>query len=229
MNDAVISKFAKPEYATRESLNTICSNILLTGIDTKRILVTSTSLGDGKSYVSLLMAQSFAIRGMRVLLMDADLRRSQLNTRYGIKYESKPVGLANYLAGYSTEDEATYATNIENVYLMPIGRTVSNPIPLFSGERMKRLMRDVKEKYDVVILDAPPIGEVVDAAELAPHCDGSILVVSYNTTSRRELLEAKRHLMKTGIQILGCIINKVDVDSLTAKKYYYGKYGKSYY
>lgn len=227
MNRVIISKLPKTEYATQESLNTICSNILFSGVDVKRILVTSSSAGNGKSYASILMARSFAARGMRVLLIDADLRRSQLNKKYGIKYEVKSVGLANYLAGYSTEGEVIYATDIDNMYLIPIGRTVSNPIPFLSGERMERLMRDVKENFDIVIVDAPPIGQVVDAAQLALYCDGAILVVSYNSTTRRELLEVKQQMNKTGISILGCIINQVDYESLSAKKYYY-KY-KSYY
>ena len=226
MNSAVISRFVQPEYATQESLNTICSNILFTGVDTKRVLLTSTSAGDGKSYVSFHMAWDFALRGMRVLLMDADLRRSQLNAKYGIKFEPKSNGLAHFLAGYSQMDEVIYAINIDNMYLIPCGRIVSNPIPLFDGERIKNLMGDVKEKFDIVIIDAPPIGQVIDAAEIARYCDGSVLVVSYNSTSRRELLEAKQQMMKTDTPILGCIINKVDVDSLIVKKYYYNK---SYY
>ena len=224
MKTVVISKYEKPDYATQEALNTICSNVLYAGLNVKKILITSVSAGDGKTYTSLLMAQNFASRGMRVLLIDADLRRSQLIAHYKIKFEEDHMGLANYLAGYSTLEESVYGTNIENLYLIPIGRTVNNPIPLFNGDRIAKLIESAYTQYNMVIIDAPPVGLVIDAIELARHCDGSVLVACYNTTTKRNLLDIKQKMLNVGLPILGCVINKVNMDSLTVKKYYNNSY-----
>lgn len=226
MNTAVIKRIPKRDYATSEALNTICSNIMFSGNSIRTILITSAVSGEGKSYTTLNLAVSFANRGMKVLLIDTDLRRSKLNTRYGIKFDSeKQYGLAHYLAGYCRISDMIYETNVPNLHLVPVGKTLSNTIPLVSSAMFQNMLKELQASYDLILLDAPPVGLVVDAAEMAKYCDGTVLVVAYNETHRRELLEAKRQIEMSGCNILGCIINKVNFDSLTAKKYY----NKSYY
>ena len=118
-----------------------------------------------------------------------------------------------------------YQTNIPGAYVIPAGRDVSNPIPLIDAPQFGALLDQLAETFDVVLVDAPPIGVVIDAAEIAKHCDGTVFVVEYNVTRRRELLEAQRQMNQAGCPILGCIINKVSLDTYSAKKYY----SKSYY
>lgn len=226
MNTAIIKRIPMRGYATAEALNTICSSIMFSGKNIRKVLISSSSIGDGKSYTSLNLAISFANRGMRVLLIDTDLRRSKLQSKYGIKLIAKEqYGLAHYLAGYCEMEKMIYQTNVKNLYLIPIGKTLSNSIPLISSASFRDMLNALQNSYDLILLDTPPVGLIVDAVEMAKYCDGAVLVASYNETHRRELAYAKRQIEMSGCNILGCIINKVDFDSLAAKKYY----NKSYY
>ena len=119
------------------------------------------------------------------------------------------------------------------MYLIPIGTDVQAPLSLIATPEFENLVRAVGETFDLVIIDAPPVGLVIDAAEIARSCDGSVLVLEYSKTHRRALQEAKQQMERTGTPILGCILNKVAMDRLSTKKYYsyggkygYGKYGK---
>ena len=187
--------------------------------------MTSASAGQGKSFLTMQILRNYARRGKRVVLVDTDLRRSFFVRRFGFKTEGDIQGLTHYLAGYCDVNQVLYQTNIPGAYVIPAGRDVSNPIPLIDAPQFGALLDQLAETFDVVLVDAPPIGVVIDAAEIAKHCDGTVFVVEYNVTRRRELLEAQRQMNQAGCPILGCIINKVSLDTYSAKKYY----SKSYY
>ena len=146
-------------------------------------------------------------------------------SRFGITTEGDIKGLAHYLAGHNGAEDIIYETNVKNLYLIPAGRDVANPIPLLLSNTFNELMQALGDAYDLVIVDTPPVGVVIDAAEIAKCCDGVIFVVKYKYTHRRELLDAKQQVTQTGTPILGCILNEVTFDSISTKKYY----GKSYY
>ena len=221
MNQARITKLRENDYASTEALNQICSNLIFAGSQYKKILLTSCIASEGKSYMSMQIMQNLAKRGRSIVVIDADLRRSQLVKSYGIELDGEKNGLVHYLAGYCNADEIVYETSVKGAYLIPVGRDVVNPIPLLTSKRFSSL------------LDAPPVGLVVDAAEIATFCDGAVFVVSYNRTRRRELAEAKAQMMRSGCPIIGCIINQVTFESLSAKKYYnrsyYSHYSNGYY
>ncbi len=232
MKRAVIHNFETPDYSGTESINTICTNLSFSGRNLKKVVITSCAASDGKSYISLQIMNNLARRGKRVLLIDADLRRSALVQRYGIETNGEWIGLAHFLAGYNKLDDIVYETNIYGAYIIPIGRHITNPIPLIDTADFAKLLDSLAEKFDMVLVDAPPIGLVIDAAEIAKSCDGILFVVEYKKTKRSELAEAKWQMEQAEKPILGCVLNNVTFDSLSAKKYYnktyYSYYGNEY-
>ena len=213
------------KYTGNEAINTICSNISFVGNDVKKVALTSCGENEGKSFLSMQIAYTMAKRGRRVIVIDADLRKSVMVGHFGITTEGDLKGLAHYLAGHNEIEDVIYQTNVENLYLVPAGRDVANPIPLLLSKAFTDLMKILNKEYDMVIVDTPPVGVVIDAAEIAKCCDGVIFVVKYKHTHRRELIDAKQQITQTGTPILGCILNDVTFDSISSKKYY----GKSYY
>ena len=233
MQKAVIRGELTLDYAGNEAMNTICSNLTFAGKNIKKIVITSCEPNDGKSFVAIQTVLNKARRGKKVVLIDADLRLSVLNAHYDIQFAGSGKGLAHLLSGQCLLDEAMYETNVPNVYYIPIGTDVQAPLSLISLPDFGKLVEVLGETFDLVIIDAPPIGLVIDAAEIARSCDGSVLVLEYNKTHQRALQEAKEQMERTGTPILGCILNKVTMNLLSSKKYYsyggkygYGKYGK---
>lgn len=236
MLKAVIGSNAALDYAGSEAMNTICSNLTFSGKNIRKIVITSCEPNDGKSFVAFQIVQNMARRGQKVVLMDADLRLSVMNAHYGIQLQGSGMGLAHLLSGQCTIDEVVYETDIPNVFFIPIGTDVQAPLSLIATPDFDRLIETLGETFDLVVIDAPPVGLVIDAAEIAKSCDGSVLVLEYSKTHRRALQEAKQQMERTGTPILGCVLNKVTMDRLSTKKYYsyggrygyskYGRYGK---
>ena len=222
-----IRRFAPLSYVGQEAINTLCTNLSFSGEKVKKIMMTSSHASEGKSFLTMNLMRTMARYGKRVVLVDVDLRRSFISSRYGIAFDDNddPVGIAHFLAGMAKEDEVIYATNIPGAFMVPVGKQVSNPLTLLNTEKFSRLLDRLAQMYDYVLVDAPPIGTVIDAAEIAKYCDGSLLIVNYNSVHRQELIAAKEQLEQTGCPILGAVLNMVDLDSFAGKKYYY----KSYY
>ena len=231
MQKATINGNLKLDYAGNEALNTICSNLSFAGKNIRKIVITSCDLNDGKSFVSIQTAVNMARRGKRVVLVDADLRLSVMNTQYEIRMEGQKFGLAHLLSGQCQIDDVVYETNIQNLFYVPTGTDVQTPLSLIATPDFDHLVQTLGDAFDFVVIDAPPVGMVIDAAEIAKSCDGSVLVLEYNKTHRRALQEAKEQMERTGTPILGCVLNKVAMDKLSTKKYYgygrrYGRYGR---
>ncbi len=236
MQKATIQQDLELDYAGTEALNTICSNLIFSGKNVRKIVITSCEPNDGKSFVAMQVAYNMAKRGKRVLLLDADLRLSVMNSHYSIQLIGMGLGLAHLLSGQCQLDDAIYETNIPNVFLIPIGTDVQAPLSLIATPDFDSLIQTMGVSFDMVIIDAPPIGLVIDAAEIAKSCDGSLIVLEYAKTHRKALQEARQQMERAGKPILGCILNKVSMDRLSTKKYYsyggkygynkYGRYGK---
>ena len=230
MKSIDIRKFPPLEYAGQEALNTLCTNLSFSGEGVRKIMITSSHASEGKSYLAMNLMRTMAKYGKRVALVDADLRRSFISSRFGFQYENDEhkEGLAHLLAGMVSEEEVVYRTSVPNTLFVPIGREISNPMPLLNSERFPQLLDNLAASVDYVLVDAPPVGTVIDASEIAKYCDGTLLVVSYNNVSRREVLEAKAQLEQTGCPILGAVLNMVEMDNYINRKYYYKSY-HSYY
>ncbi|MBQ9210445.1 MAG: CpsD/CapB family tyrosine-protein kinase [Clostridia bacterium] len=227
MNSAMINRDLNLNYSGAEAINTICSNLTFSGKNIKKIVITSCEANDGKTFISMQIAVNMAKRGKRVLLMDADMRLSVMTAQYDIQLGGNAVGLAHLLSGQCMLEDAIYRTNIPNFYLIPIGTDVKAPLSLIATPDFENLLNAVGESFDLVVIDAPPVGLVIDAAEIAKRCDGSVLVLEYNKTHRRSLQDAQQQMQRTGTPVLGCVLNKVAMDRLSTKKYYY-HYGTKY-
>ena len=231
MKQLKITKFPALDYAGNEAFNTLSTNLSFAGASVKKIMITSCHAAEGKSYLSMNLMRTLAQRGIKVALVDADLRRSMVNSDYGLKYEdgrSDGKGLSHFLAGMVGMDEVIYQTDIPNAIMVPVGRDVPNPLALLTNSHFAELLDMLARMADYVIVDAPPVGVVIDAAEIAKACDGTLIAVNYNDVSRQELLDVKQQIEQTGCPILGTVLNQVDYDNYMGRKYYksYSKYGK---
>lgn len=231
MKTLKITNFPAVSYPVNEAFNTLSTNITFAGQQYKKIMITSAHASEGKSFTSMNLLRKMAERGKQVILIDADLRRSMIESTYGLQYEkgTHAYGLSHYLAGMAPLEEVLYQTSIKNAYMIPMGRELLNPIPLLINPRFQELLNALAEQFDYVFVDAAPVGVVIDAAEIAKFCDGTLLVVSQNQVHRQELIEAKNQLEQTGCPILGAVLNQVDYGSYTSKKYYYKSHYSNYY
>ena len=148
----------------------------------KKIMVTSCHAAEGKTFLTMNVMRMLAKFGRTVALVDADLRRSMISAKYTLQFEESEErqGLSHMLAGMAEEEQVVYRTNIPNAYMVPVGREVSNPLPLLNSPRFGRLLDYLSRQLDYVLVDAPPVGAVIDAAQIAKNCDGTLIVVNYN-------------------------------------------------
>ena len=233
MRQATVNKLDPLDYAGTEALNTICTNLAFAGRNLKKIVFTSNAMSEGKSYMVMQIMQNMARRGRRVVLVDADMRRSFLVKRHRIETEGEMLGLAHYLVGQCSLGDAIYETNLYGSCIIPAGRDVSNPMSLIDSDYFTNMLDELAANFDVVLVDAPPVGMVIDAAEIAASCDGSVFVVEYSKTHMRDLRQCMWQMEQSGKPILGCIMNRVKFDTISSKKYYnkgyYHHYASGYY
>jgi len=206
----------------KEVYRTLRTNIEFTGIENKVIAITSCTPDDGKSTVSYQLACAFAENGKKTLLIDADLRKSVFIQRYGIK--GKPLGLCHFLSGQAKAAEVLYKTNMEQLYLIPVGVYPSSPTELLAKDRLAQLLDELKKIFDYIIIDTPPLGSVVDAAVIAKQSDASMLVLAADNSSRKFVKNVIVQLKSANPNFLGVVLNKVDI-----KNSFYGKYYGMYY
>lgn len=199
------------------------TNLEFSGSDKRAIVLTSSTPNEGKSTVSLGLALSLSESGKRVLLVDADLRKSVLIGRHKVTESVK--GLSHYLSGQAQLSDVICGTQEDNMFVIFAGIIPPNPSELLGSERFAELIRRTKNDYDYVIVDAPPLGSVIDAAVIAKACDASVLVVAASTVSYKFIRTVKSQLEKTECPILGVVLNKVNMK----QNRYYGKYYGNYY
>lgn len=213
---------------TEEYYNSIRTNIQFSGADLRTIVLTSVQPGEGKSTTSVNLAISFARAGFTTLLIDADTRNSVMSGTF--KATGKIQGLTSYLSGNSELLEVICDTNVENLSVIPSGQVPPNPTSLLQNAHFNSLLDNVREWYDFVIIDSPPIGLVIDSAIIAKKCDASIIVTESGAIKRRFVAKAKEQMEQSGAQFLGVILNKVgnSIDSYGSYGAYgsYGQYGQ---
>jgi len=219
-----------------EAIRTLRSNlrflILRQSSDGKMqtFLVTSAVKGEGKSFISATLAIAFAQTGKRVVLIDADLRKPDLHRFFGLDGD---VGLANVLRDAASLESALLPTQLETLKLLPAGvlpkdSDAATPAELFSSEAMQHLLQRLKERFDIVLIDTPPMMAVTDPSILAPMTDGVLLVVELGHVSRSAVQEVKEQLELAQAKLLGVVINKASrkrgYDYYRDYYYYHGYY-----
>lgn len=226
MNKININEFEDLKYGRREAINSLKTNIKFAGANIKTVAFTSCNPNEGKSTTCFDLAKAFADAGSKVLLIDADMRKTVMLQRYRIDNQGQNVGgLTHYLSGQSTLEEIVNSTNVANLYVILAGPLSPNPAELLSGSRIDELLKACRNVFDMVIIDTPPLGAVIDAAIIAPKCDGVVIVAEANSTSARVAIGVKKQLEMTGCKILGCVLNKVPSTG-SAYKYKYRYYGE---
>ncbi|MBQ6576080.1 MAG: CpsD/CapB family tyrosine-protein kinase [Lachnospiraceae bacterium] len=225
-NLITINKKITLDFRLSEAFKTLRTNIDFCGDDIKTIAFTSCVPGEGKSSVSFNLAISMIEAGKRVLFIDADMRKSVLNGRY--QMSKTTGGLAHYLAGRKPLEECIFMTNIPRLFLIPTGAVPPNPAELLGVKRFGHALETLRDQFDYIIIDTPPLGSVIDSAIVAKQCDGVVLVVETRTIGHGFAQRVIDQLNKTECNILGVVLNKVDINGKYYGKYY-GKYSGKYY
>lgn len=224
MDNIAVNRFVAKDFQTAEALKTLRTNILFSGAEVRAIALTSFSASEGKSMLSFQLAAFLAQAGKRVVLVDADLRKSLLASRLHVK--GKIQGLSHVLSGMNNLKDTICLTDVPGLQILFAGARVPNSAELLGTENFKTLIRILKANFDYVIVDTAPLGMVIDCAVMAPNVDGVVMVV--DTTHNNYKLErrVKAQLEKTGGKILGVVLNRVDFKDQGG---YYGKaYGYGY-
>ncbi len=214
-------------YFMREAFNTLRTNILFSGKNIKTIVVTSCMAHEGKSTISFETSRSLAESGKKVLLVDADLRKSVMVSR--LTKERGITGLSQLLSGQISIEQSIYKTQIEGLDVIFAGPYPPNPTELVGSQAFKELMDAKRDDYDYIIVDAPPLGLVIDAAVMASSCDGAVIVVNTGHIKYRMAQGVKEQLEKSGCKILGVVLNQIDRKRTVGHEdgYYYS-YGSKY-
>ena len=217
-------------YTMKESLRILRTNLQFCGDDIHTILFTSAAPDEGKSTVVLNLARSLTDSKKGVLVIDADMRKSALIGRLGAKKEGGEIyGLSHFLTGQKRLADVIYATQVPRLYIVFAGPPVPNPTEILEKKYFEELLSFGREYFDYVLIDCPPVGAAIDAAVIAPKCDGAIFVVAQGQVSSRLISETKHQLEASGIRILGAVLNKVDMKRGGAYGKYYDKYYGKYY
>jgi capsular exopolysaccharide synthesis family protein len=220
-----------PNSAAAEAYRLLRTSVLLSNVDSppKVIRVTSALRKAGKSTTSVNMATTFANQNYKVLLVDADLRRSKVTENLQRSTES---GLTNLIVN-GQNDGSSYRAHptVPTLSLLSAGYRPPNPAELLGSAHMRELVRQWREEFDFVIIDSPPVLAVSDPLVLSQYADATVLVVRYNQTTKQSLVLARDLLLRTNARICGVVMNGMNLNSLE-HFYAYGYYGnqhKGYY
>ena len=208
-----------PESSLAEAFKNIRTGVVFSAPpeSLKTILVASTIPSEGKTLVSTNLAVTIALDGNKVLLVDSDMRRPTLHNTFKIE---NTAGLSNYLTGNVAMDLVINRTFIENLSFVSAGPTPPNPSGLLGSFKMEQFIKETREKFDRIIIDAPPLVGVSDSLILSKLVNGTLLVIRFGTASRDVIARAKQCLHEVNANIIGVILNDVDIE----KEAYYSKY-----
>lgn len=216
-----------PRSSAAECCRTIRTNLAFMSTDTplKALVVTSPGPAEGKSTLAISLAITMANSGRRVLLIDTDLRRPRIHKAFSTHAR---LGITSVLLGEQALEECIQTTMVDNLHLLPCGPVPPNPAELLHTASFGRVLKELKEQFDMIILDSPPVGVVIDAAIIGPQVDGAIVVSESGSTARDALVHALRQMRDVGTKILGCVLNNVDLAKETGYGGYY-YYRPGYY
>jgi capsular exopolysaccharide synthesis family protein len=219
-------------FATVEAYKAVRTNTLFTrvGEGCQKVVVASTFSGEGKSINCINMAITMAQNGLRVLIIDGDMRKPVIQKILQVK---SLFGLSEVLAGLADTKDLVpnrgiiCATAFENVFCLPSGHVPPNPAELLASKQMENLLNELESGYDYIFIDTPPILVVTDAAVISKYVNGYIMIVRAGKTQMGALQDAISQLEQVNANILGFILNDVESKSSFGKYgYRYGKYGK---
>ncbi len=215
-----------PSSLMAEAYRSVRTSLLLSssGHAPRTIVVTSAAPSEGKTTTAVNLAISLTQTGSKIVLIDADMRKPRVQSVFSL---SNPVGLSSFLAGAAKLKEVIYETSVPGLMVIPCGVTPPNPGELILSNGFRKMIEALREYFDYVVLDSPPVGNVSDARILAVTADSTILVIKAFSTSRHYAREAVAHLTNAHARVGGVVLNDVDV---RRRSYYSGySYYRTYY
>ncbi len=214
---------SEPISSISESFRSLRTKLkFMTPSDGKLIItITSTNTGEGKTFCALNLAAAFAISGKQTALVGFDLRKPRLTETFNLQRQK---GLSNYLIGQASLEDISYNSGVEHLTILPSGAIPPNPAELISNNNTLKLFRELKNTYDVMIVDSPPIGVVADARLLMEHCNCHLFVIRSNKTIKEHFKHTLQNLIDEEISPLGLVLN--DISSGNGN---YGYYSEKYY
>jgi polysaccharide biosynthesis transport protein len=219
----------KATAAFTEAFRAVRTNIMFGSAEEgpKTLVITSTGPGEGKTTFSSNLAVSLAQSGQRVLLIDADMRKPKLHDAFGTSQEP---GLSNLLVGTVKASEAVRKSRTAGLWLMTAGKIPPNPTELVGSQRFRDLMNSLKEHFDWIIVDSPPVMAVIDAAVIANRATGVVFVVGAEMTSRHAAKAAVTQLANGRAKFIGAVLNRVQLEKhhFYYSQYYRKEYGQYY-
>ncbi|CAN7341096.1 MULTISPECIES: CpsD/CapB family tyrosine-protein kinase [unclassified Paenibacillus] len=223
-NKRPIITHQNPKSPISEAYRALRTNIQFSSIDEELrvIMVTSAGPGEGKSTTLINLAVAYAQTDKKVLIIDGDLRKPTMHHTLRV---SNRWGLTNLLTNQLTIREVLQDTFIPNLQIITSGPIPPNPSEILASKKMISTIDELKQSFDVILIDAPPAIAVTDSQIIASRTDGVILVVNSDRTKREAVLKAKQNLDNVRARILGVVLNNVDRKNKDAYYYYY--YGES--
>ncbi len=214
----------KEDFFVQEAYKVLRTNLQFCGQDIKVVALTSCNENEGKTTVTLSLAKSLSELGKRVLVVDADMRKSVMAGRHATV--RTPSGLSEVLTGQKKLGQCIYETQHPGMHIMFAGKYPPNPVELLNGRFFAALIEEIRKYYDYILVDTPPLGAVIDAAVIAQNCDGTILVIGNSNVRAGQALEVVNQLKKGGSKVLGVVRNntKKSGNKYYGKKYAYGQH-----
>lgn len=215
-----------PRSPIAEAFRTLRTNIRFARPDRPRatLLITSSQPGEGKSLVAANLAVAIAQEGREAIIIDADLRRPTLHRFFGLPNRA---GFTTLIMDETlTLEDVLQKTDVEGLSVITSGPLPPNPLDMLASQRADSLLKQVKQMCDTLVLDSPPVLSVTDALLLAVHADSALLVAAARSTRRDQIVKACQTLRRSGVDIIGTVINKVRQSDLG---YYYSHYYYGYY
>lgn len=213
-----------PKSPISEAYRTIRTNIEFSNLDEeiKTIVVTSSQQNEGKSTVIGNLAVSFAgMEDKKILVVEGDLRNPTVHRLFGV---SNTFGVTDILTGQKSFEDCVNVTDIKGLHVLTCGKIPPNPSEMLASRKMRDFINNIKDNYDYVFIDAPPIGIITDAGIISTYVDGTILVVSAGEADIEQVKISKERLDKVNANILGVVLNKYEDESGSNAyyNYYYG-------
>lgn len=218
--------FNNPSSQAAECARSIRTNILFSSADRqlKLLTVSSPNPQEGKTTSVMYLGTTMAQSGQRVLLVDTDLRRPRLHKSVGV---ARGRGITNLIFGEASYEDVIKTTEIPNLYVLPCGPTPPNPAELLLTNRFREILDELRDQFDWILCDSPPLNGLTDAVVLGKLSDGIILVVESGRTVREHLARARRSLDDVGVNLLGVILNEFDLSDRKYGYYYRYRYGET--
>ena len=227
MEQITIKLLGVGNYFVQEATKALRTNVQFCGQNMKVITLTSCRENEGKSTIVLQLAASLADLGKKVLVIDADLRKSVMAGRN--TSARRPAGLSEVLTGMVKLKDCLCEVKNTTLHILFAGQYPPNPVELLSGEFFDALLEEARKVYDYVLIDTPPLGPVIDAAVIAPKSDGTILVMDTGCVRYSQAREVVDQLQKSGSKILGTVVNNARKSGRGYYKYSYRYKGSRYY